>query len=282
MSLQRPTIVIFDMDGTSVRHLNPRLLGILEWLDDLSYRISKFFGWIFMRGGKGPILPLDEMEDRQQKKPRLLVHRAIHKIRRKPVEQIVEPCPGIFRFLRLMQSEAIPLAIVSNGLGKGYGHEVLDTFGFDKFFQTAIFREDIRHSKPNPEPLLLALKGLDVPLSAQDVIWYVGDRHKDVKAAIAAAAHVTCKIQPIAYGVNAAAAILEKGIGTDHIIMSYYDMYTRFNALPPSAKPPVPRQKAPANKESSANTTAATAAEYPDKAGNSVDRVPLKRRAHTA
>jgi len=231
MSLKLPTIVIFDMDGTSVRHLNPKILHILEKLDDASYRITKFFDWVFMRGAKGPILPEDEMEERSKKMPRLLVHRALHKMRRKPVEQIVEPCPGIFRFLRLLQEHHIPCAIVSNGLGKGYGHDIMQKFGFEPFFKAAIFREDIHKSKPNPESLLTALRAMELEVTDKDVIWYIGDRHKDVTASLAAAGSTPALFQPVAYGVNAAAAVIEKGVGPDHIIMSYYDMHARFCQL---------------------------------------------------
>lgn len=231
MSLKRPTIVIFDMDGTSVRHLNPKILHILEKMDDASYRITKFFDWVFMRGAKGPILPADEMEERSKKMPRLLVHRALHKMRRKPVEQIVEPCPGIFRFLRLLKEHDIPTAIVSNGLGKGYGHDIMEKFGFWPYFRAAIFREDIHKSKPHPESLLLALKSMEIEPTADDVIWYIGDRHKDVTASLAAGKVLPALVQPVAYGMNAAAAVIEKGVGPDHIIMSYYDMHSRFCQL---------------------------------------------------
>lgn len=231
MSLKKPTIVIFDMDGTSVRHLNPRLLHILEKMDDMAYRVSRVFRWVFERGGKGPIFTLEDMEELNRKKPRLLVHRAIHKFRRKPVEQIVEPCPGIYRVLNLLKEKHIPMAVVSNGLGKGYGHEIMDKFDFWQYFKAAIFREDIKHSKPNPEPILLALHQLDVKLSENDVVWYIGDRHKDVTASIEAAKLVPSEVQPIAYGMNAAAAVLEKGIGTEHIILNYSDMQTRLVKL---------------------------------------------------
>ncbi len=219
------------MDGTSVRHLNPQLLHVMEKMDDGAYRISKFFGWLFKRGAKGPILPIEETAERQKKKPRLLVHRAIHRVRRKPVEQIVEPCPGIYQVLKLLKEKNIPMAVVSNGLGKGYGHEIMDKFDFNQFFSASIFREDIRYSKPNPEPILLALRKLKIKITAEDVVWYIGDRHKDVTASVEAEKHVPCAVQPIAYGVNAAAAVLEKGIGTEHIIMSYSEIHTRLSSL---------------------------------------------------
>ena len=31
---QKPTVIIFDMDGTTVRHVNPAFLSALEFLDN--------------------------------------------------------------------------------------------------------------------------------------------------------------------------------------------------------------------------------------------------------
>ena len=36
--MKKPTVVIFDMDGTSVRHVNPAFLHFLEMLDNGLYR----------------------------------------------------------------------------------------------------------------------------------------------------------------------------------------------------------------------------------------------------
>ena len=234
MSIKKPTIVIFDMDGTAVRHINPRLLHVLEFLDSVSYKISKLFAWLFKRGGKGPIVPEwhdPEWNNPNKKKPRLLVHRAIHKVRRKPVEQIVQPCPGLYDVLELLAENDIPLALVSNGLGKGYGHDILTKFDLDVFFKTTVFREDIQNSKPNPEPILLALKRMGIEPKEDDVIWFLGDRHKDVVAALAASKLVDATVVPIAVAFNAAVAVLEKNLGPDHVIMSYHDMYDQLRPM---------------------------------------------------
>ncbi len=234
MSLEKPTIVIFDMDGTAVRHINPRLLHILEFFDSLAYKISKLFGWVFKRGGKGRIVPEwhdPEWMNPNKKKPRLLVHRAIHKVRRKPVEQIVQPCPGLYDVLGLLAENNIPLALVSNGLGKGYGYDIVQKFELDEYFKTFVFREDITHSKPDPQGILLALKRMDIEPKPTDTIWYLGDRHKDVVAALAATNLIEAQILPIAVAFNAAVAVLEKNLGPDHIIMSYHDMYDQLREM---------------------------------------------------
>ena len=138
---------------------------------------------------------------------------------------MVEPCPGVYSVLALLKNKNIPTALVSNGLGKGYGEDIVEKFGLSDFFPVTIFREDIKQSKPNPEPLLLALQRMGIEPSKDDVIWYIGDRHKDVTAAQNAGKHIAGKMVPIAYAVNAALAAIEKGYGPDHILMSYRDIY---------------------------------------------------------
>jgi phosphoglycolate phosphatase len=151
----------------------------------------------------------------------------MHKFRRKQVDEIVEPCPGIYDVLDLLKAHNIQLGIVSNGLGKGYGHDILTTFELTGYFAVTIFREDITRSKPWPDPLLQALNGLPQPPTKDDVIWYIGDRRKDVKAALAARAHLPCPVIPLAYGLNAAIAVLENNVGHENIIMAWPDLLPR-------------------------------------------------------
>ncbi len=227
MTLLRPSIVLFDMDGTTVRHINPKLLHVLERLDDTSHKIAKAFSHLLHR----TIEPMPLVEFRNGKRPKLLVHRALHKIRRKDVAEIVEPCPGIYGLLEFLKLHNIPTGLVSNGLGKGYGYDILQKFDLAKYFDVTIFREDITRSKPYPDPLLQAIRGLTHPPTEKDVIWYVGDRRKDVLAAIAAEDYLPCTVQPIAYGLNASLAILEHNIGVDHIIMAWPDLEIRIKQL---------------------------------------------------
>lgn len=230
MSLQRPTIVIFDMDGTAVRHVNPRILHILEVLDDMVYRLNRIWGWVFRRNRKGPVIPPDDAAD-PRRLPRLLVHRAIHKVRRKEVDEIVQPCPGLYEVLGFLKTRNVETALVSNGLGKGYGHDIMHKFGLEPYFKASVFREDIRKSKPSPEPLLLAIQRLGVAPTEKDVVWFIGDRHKDILAALALRDHIPARVVPIAYGMHAAVAALEKGLGPDHIVTSFYDLHDRLEDL---------------------------------------------------
>lgn len=218
MTLPRPTIVLFDMDGTTVRHVNPRLLGALEFLDDVIYKGA---GLVRRVRHEKPV-PVE-----LERPPQLAVHRMLHSFRRKPVEQIVQPCPGIIGLLNLFENHDIPMGIASNGLGAGYGHDILEKFDLEKYFVAQTFREDITHSKPHPESIVRTLRKIRDPLRDDDVVWYIGDRHKDVIAAIAADKTLSATVVPFAYGLKASIAILEHGISPDHIIMNYADFTAR-------------------------------------------------------
>lgn len=227
MTLRKPTIVLFDMDGTVVRHINPWLLHVLERLDDAAHKTAALFSKIFNRRIQSP--PLVEIRHGRRKK--LLVHRAMHRFRRKPVEEIVEPCPGIYDTLERLSAHGVRLGLISNGLGKGYGYDVLRKFDLEKYFGVILFREDLPRAKPWPDPILKALETMAPPLTGNDTVWYIGDRHKDVKAALAAEIHLPCDIQPIAYTLNAAMAVLEHNIGPDHIIMAWPDLFPVLDKL---------------------------------------------------
>ncbi len=221
-TLTKPDYVIFDMDGTTVRHVNPVMLGILEAIDNLLYKITS----LFKRKKK-----ITDFSNNPAKPRGLLVHRVLHKLRRREVDQIVQPCPGIYLLLNLFKRHNIPMAIASNGLGKGYGHDILESFDLADYFEVELFREDIQKSKPHPDAILRALRLLKNPPTAGQVVWFIGDRHTDMTAVIEADKLSTCKIIPFSYGINAAMALLKNNINAEHIILSYADFYTNIYDL---------------------------------------------------
>ena len=143
------------------------------------------------------------------KTPKLLVHRAIHRVRRKSVEEMLVPCETLRCVLERLRANGVALAVVSNGLGRGDGHDVLEAFDLKKYFSACVFREDVGRGKPWPDSILAALGGLGRDLRARDVIWYIGDQRKDIDAAMAASASLARPIVPIALGPRAALRAVE-------------------------------------------------------------------------
>ena len=95
-----------------------------------------------------------------------------------------------------------------------------------------LFREDLNRAKPYPDPILQALENMDVTPAADDVVWVIGDRGKDITAAMAARAHLPCTVQPIGYNLNTAVSVLlENNLGPEHIYMAWVDLLTRLRKL---------------------------------------------------
>jgi len=210
----RPTIVLFDLDGTLVHHVNPRVLQMLEFLDDCSHRGGRLVARFRLarRQMTAPARP-----------PKLLVHRVIHKVRRKSVEQMLQPCETMRTVLEKLKEEGVALGVVSNGLGRGYGHDVLRTFGLDSFFSSAVFREDVSRGKPWPDSIVVALKGMGRELRRNDVIWYIGDQRKDIGAALAASQVIGQTIRPFALGARAAMGAVEARLSPAQIMWTPSD-----------------------------------------------------------
>lgn len=217
----RPTIVLFDLDGTLVHHVNPRVLQALEFLDDCSHRGGRLVArFRLARRSRAAA----------QRAPKLLVHKAIHKVRRKSVEEMLVPCATMRSTLERLRAEGVTLGVVSNGLGCGYGHDVLETFDLRKYFSSAVFREDVARGKPWPDSILVALRGIGRELRRSDVIWYIGDQRKDITAAQAASQAMGRTIRPIALGARAALGAVEARLSPAQIMWTPGDFERAVNA----------------------------------------------------
>lgn len=195
-NLTAPTIVLFDLDGTLVHHVNPRVLQTLEFLDDCSHRVIRLVARFRLMRRQCVGAP--------RRTPKLFVHRVIHRVRRKSVEEMLVPCETMRSVLERLRANGVILAVVSNGLGRGYGHDVLEAFDLKKYFSACVFREDVSRGKPWPDSIMAALGGLGRDVRSRDVIWYVGDQRKDIDAAMAASVNLPRAITPVALGPRAA------------------------------------------------------------------------------
>lgn len=204
-----------------MHHVNPRVLQMLEFLDDCSHRGGRLVARF----------RLARRRNTSKSAPRLLVHKAIHKVRRKSVDQMLVPCQTMRGVLERLRSEGVALGVVSNGLGRGYGHDVLETFDLKRFFRAAIFREDVARGKPWPDSILAALHGIGRELRPGDVIWYIGDQRKDIAAAQAASEAVAHAIRPFALGARAAIGAVEARLPATQIMWSAADFERLVSAV---------------------------------------------------
>lgn len=197
-----------------MHHVNPRVLQMLEFLDDCSHRGGRLVAR-FRLARRHMTSP--------HRAPKLLIHRAIHRVRRKSVEQMLEPCETMRAVLEKLRAEGVALGVVSNGLGRGYGHDALKAFDLRKYFSAAVFREDVARGKPWPDSIVAALKGLGRELRSNDVIWYIGDQRKDIGAALAASHVIGHTIRPFALGARAALGAIEARLSPAQIMWTPAD-----------------------------------------------------------
>ncbi|WP_345890853.1 HAD family hydrolase [Devosia oryzisoli] len=215
-------MVLFDLDGTLVHHVNPRVLQALEFLDDCSHRTGRLAARFR--------LARRQCLTAEKKAPKLLVHRAIHRVRRKSVEDILVPCATMQNVLERLRDNGVAMGVVSNGLGRGYGHEVLEAFDLQKFFATCVFREDVVRGKPWPDSILAAVNQIRRMPRRNDEIWYIGDQRKDIRAVQAASAALGVTIRPFALGARAALAAVEARLHPAQIMLTPGDFERAVNA----------------------------------------------------
>lgn len=88
------------------------------------------------------------------------------------------PVGGLHAFLE--QFSEIPKAIVTSSYRQQLVAPYLRRHSLDKYFPVVVGSEDTNHLKPNPEPVLLALRLLNADPSGA---WLIGDSLTDVEAA---------------------------------------------------------------------------------------------------
>lgn len=89
------------------------------------------------------------------------------------------PFPGVPEMLAAFHRAGIRQAAVSAKLRPQYEIDIVRN-GLDAFLETAVLAEDTLRHKPHPDPILEALKRMD--LDANQVL-YVGDARPDLEAA---------------------------------------------------------------------------------------------------
>lgn len=88
------------------------------------------------------------------------------------------PFAGIPELLQQIESAGLYWGIVTNK-PRIYTEAILSALDLDHRCQTVICPDDVTHTKPHPEPLLLACK--NIPCHPDEAI-YIGDHRRDIEA----------------------------------------------------------------------------------------------------
>lgn len=184
--IMTPKAVLFDWDNTLVDtwpvihtalNMTMRFMNHEEWsLDYVRATVKKSMRDSF------PALFGDDWKKAADKYQES--YRSIH------LEQL-QPIPGAEDVLKALKETDWFVGIVSNKRGVSLRRE-LEHLGWNQYFSAAVGSEDSAYDKPNPAPVLEALKGTTLMTGAH--IWFVGDTAVDLECA-----QVT-RCTPILYG----------------------------------------------------------------------------------
>lgn len=165
--------LLFDFDGTIADTNNIIFLSLQE-------AVEKYTGF---RPSKKDLMPvfgrllIDQMSYfNKENAPDMAqcYKETYHKLQFK----MVKPFPGVIRCINMLKNNGIILGIVSaktrNGIMTG-----LNTFGIDKCFDIIISAQDITKSKPDPEPVIKAVKKASVDFNEAIMI---GDSPYDIES----------------------------------------------------------------------------------------------------
>ena len=167
--------VLFDFDGTLVntndviiaswQHTYMHYLGREESID----KITSCFGEPLLLTMEREFPGVDPQESAE-------VYRSFQ---RENADELVKIFPGIRELLETLKEDGYRMGIVTSRTRES-AERYMDMFGIGGYFENMVTCKDTDIHKPNPEPILLCLKKMDI--AAEEAVM-VGDSPFDIKCA---------------------------------------------------------------------------------------------------
>ncbi len=123
------------------------------------------------------------------------VDKVLAAYRARPVAETV-PYPGVVESLEAFRKAGLRMAVCTNKV-VGLSRLILESLGLAPFFDVIIGGDSLAQRKPEPEPVLACLAGLEV--GPQEAL-FVGDSRNDLLAACAAG--LPMALIPSGYGTS--------------------------------------------------------------------------------
>ena len=172
--------VIFDVDGVLLDSFEANFIFCRELFIEIGYKppdreaLSKLFHLSLM----DVIKKVTGLNNENELKKIWLIGK--NKVIQNPIESSVIPS-NLKKVLDQLKEKYL-LAVVTSRVS-GALFKLAQLSSYESYFKTAIYFEDTVKHKPDPEPLLLAVKRLGIKPSESV---YIGDMESDIKAAKAA------------------------------------------------------------------------------------------------
>jgi phosphoglycolate phosphatase len=177
-SVPRPRAIIFDWDNTLVdtwpcigqaTNITLARMGHAPWSEaELRLRIA---------GSLRDTFP--KLFGNRWEEARDVYYKAFEDVHLETLAAL----PGAEALLKTAAEAGLYLGVVSNKTGKYLRTEVTH-LGWDHYFGRLVGAQDAARDKPAPDPVLLVLRGADIPAGPE--VWFVGDAPVDVECGRAA------------------------------------------------------------------------------------------------
>lgn len=168
--------ILYDLDGTVLNTLDMNMYPLLKIIKE---ELNE--DWTFDQVLKFAAYPgMKVMEELGIKDQEKTYARWVDYVN--SYEKGASLYPGLEEVFKQVKKENIDQAVVSAKKKDQYKIDFIDK-GLDIYMKTAVLEEDTKRHKPYPDPLLEALRRLD--LKADQVV-YVGDSYSDLLASQAA------------------------------------------------------------------------------------------------
>ncbi|MBS7631966.1 HAD family hydrolase, partial [Candidatus Bathyarchaeota archaeon] len=181
--------VLFDLDGTILNCVEPMSMEFIKIVkklgaditDEVRKRVGDNLGEILIRKSS-PIAEISLLW-RLGRTIGLPFFKRIVLIflsysRLKEIANNSSLFDGVIEMLQVLKQRGIKLAVVTTRSKKDVSM-IMKKFSLEKLFDAVVTRDDVRFGKPSPEPVILALKRLNV--NAIDAV-VVGDMPTDIES----------------------------------------------------------------------------------------------------
>ncbi|WP_201587612.1 HAD family hydrolase [Psychrobacter jeotgali] len=92
---------------------------------------------------------------------------------------------GLDELLTVLEEKGVPWGIVTNK-PRYLTEQLLEIMALDERCSVLVCPDDVSRTKPDPEPMYMALEKLSIPRGAAGCVLYVGDHRRDIDAGNAA------------------------------------------------------------------------------------------------
>ena len=196
--LQRPEMVLIDVDGTLVDSVPDLAFCVDEMLKQLDmptrgeasvrHRVARS---VRRRVKRGLINELNGEPDEALYNKALPIFRELYAENTSVRSRLYD---GVSEALEFLKSTDVKIGCVTNKASE-FTLPILNDLGISDYFETVLCGDQVERKKPDPQPLIMSAEKLGVSPSASMML---GDSMSDVKAARAAEFSIIC----MSYGYN--------------------------------------------------------------------------------